>query len=87
MRILTILLSMVIIGICASCTTPQNTKEANNPPNVILIYADDLGYGDVGAYGSTEIRTPNMDMLAEGGERNRNANASSSTCSPSRYAM
>src|SRR5690606_37778621 len=47
----------------------------------------DLGYGDVGAYGATSIETPNMDRLAEGGERFTDGYASSSTCTPSRYAL
>jgi arylsulfatase A-like enzyme len=48
---------------------------------------DDLGYGDVGAYGATEIKTPNFDKLAEGGVRFTTGYASSATCTPSRYAL
>src|SRR5690625_5500211 len=44
-------------------------KKENDPPNFILIYMDDLGYGDVSAYGATEIHTPHMDQLAQGGRR------------------
>ncbi len=65
---------------------PQDVKE-NNTPNIIFIYADDLGYGDLSAYGATEINTPNMDMLAIGGVMFTNGYASSATCSPSRYAL
>ncbi|WP_242091872.1 sulfatase family protein [Aestuariivivens sediminicola] len=56
-------------------------------PNIIFIYADDLGYGDVSAYGATEINTPNMDRLAQNGVRFTNGYASSATCTPSRYAL
>ncbi|HVJ03829.1 MAG TPA: arylsulfatase [Sphingomonas sp.] len=56
-------------------------------PNVIVIYADDLGFGDLGCYGSTTIRTPNIDRLAARGTRFVNAHAPSATCTPSRYAM
>lgn len=56
-------------------------------PNVILIYADDLGYGDVSCYGATKIKTPNLDRLANGGIRFTNAHATSATCTPSRYAL
>lgn len=56
-------------------------------PNIVIIYMDDLGYGDVGAYGATEIKTPNMDELANGGILFTNGYASSATCSPSRYAL
>jgi arylsulfatase A-like enzyme len=56
-------------------------------PNVVLIYADDLGYGDVGCYGATKVATPNIDRLAREGVRFTNAHSSSATCTPSRYSM
>jgi arylsulfatase A-like enzyme len=55
-------------------------------PNVVLIYADDLGYGDVGCYGA-RINTPNINRLASQGLRFVNAHSPSATCTPSRYAM
>lgn len=57
------------------------------PPNIVLIYADDLGYGDLGCYGSKAIQTPNVDRLAKEGLRFTDAYATSSTCTPSRYAL
>lgn len=59
----------------------------NAGPNIIIIYADDLGYGDVGVYGATALQTPNMDVLGKGGLVFTNGYASSATCSPSRYAL
>ena len=56
-------------------------------PNIVLIYADDLGYGDVGCYGSTVVPTPHTDRLAREGLRLINGYAASGTCTPSRYAM
>jgi arylsulfatase A-like enzyme len=56
-------------------------------PNVIIIYADDLGYGDVSAYKQGTLKTPNMDKLAKSGVRFTNAYATSSTCTPSRFAL
>jgi len=56
-------------------------------PNVVIIYADDLGYGDVGCYGATNVKTPNIDRLASEGLRFTNAHSPSATCTPSRYAM
>lgn len=56
-------------------------------PNVIIIYADDLGYGDIGAYDSPTISTPHMDYLAHNGLQLTNGYAASATCSPSRYAL
>lgn len=56
-------------------------------PNIIIIYADDLGYGDIGANGATKIATPNVDKLAQGGLRFTQAHATSATCTPSRFAL
>src|SRR5690625_5060676 len=58
----------------------------NRTPNVILIYTDDVGYGDVGAYGG-KIETPNIDKLADEGLLFTNAYAASATCTPSRYSL
>ena len=60
---------------------------AQTRPNVVLIYADDLGYGDVSAYGATRLTTPNIDRLARAGVRFTDAHAPAATCTPSRYAM
>lgn len=87
MKYLTLILfagAMIILG---ACNAPQKEESGVIPPNVVIIYADDLGYGDVGVYGSTEIQTPNIDKLALDGVRFTNGYASSATCSPSRYAL
>jgi arylsulfatase A-like enzyme len=60
---------------------------AQQKPNVILIYVDDLGYGDLSCYGATKIKTPNVDKLAAGGLRFTNSHTTSATCTPSRYAL
>lgn len=60
---------------------------AQKQPNVIIIYADDLGYGDLSCYGATKIQTPHLDKLAKEGIRFTNAHSTSSTCTPSRYAL
>ncbi len=56
-------------------------------PNIVLIYADDVGYGDLGCYGATSVKTPNLDRLAASGVRFTDAHSSSATCTPSRYSM
>jgi arylsulfatase A-like enzyme len=56
-------------------------------PNIVLIYADDLGYGDVGCYGSKAIQTPHLDRLAANGIRFTDAYTTSATCTPSRYGL
>ena len=60
---------------------------AQQKPNIVLIYADDLGYGDISCQGATKIQTPNIDRIAKEGLRFTNAHASSSTCTPSRYSL
>ena len=60
---------------------------ASAKPNIILIYADDLGYGDLGCYGATTLKTPNIDRLAKQGLRFTDAHATSATCTPSRYSL
>jgi arylsulfatase len=61
--------------------------QANRPPNIIFILADDLGYGDVGAYGQTKIRTPNIDRLAAEGLKFTDFYAGSPVCAPSRCVL
>ena len=56
-------------------------------PNIIIIYADDVGYGDLGCYGARAIDTPNLDRLAQKGIRFTSAYATASTCTPSRYSL
>jgi arylsulfatase A-like enzyme len=56
-------------------------------PNVIFIYVDDLGYGDLSCYGATKLTTPNLDKLAAQSVRFTNAHSTSATCTPSRYGL
>jgi len=60
---------------------------AQSKPNVIIIYADDLGYGDLGSYGATKINTPDIDKLAASGIRFTNGHSTAATCTPSRYSL
>lgn len=61
--------------------------QAAEKPNVVIIYGDDVGYGDVGAYGSKLIPTPNIDKLASQGLVFTDGHCSAATCSPSRFSM
>lgn len=56
-------------------------------PNVILVLADDLGWGDLSCYGATRISTPNLDRLSTEGVRATDAHAASAVCTPSRYSL
>lgn len=70
-----------------SLVPPVSSAQTNTPPNIILIMADDLGYGDVGAYGQTKIRTPNLDRMAREGVRFTQFYAGNTVCAPSRDAL
>ncbi|GAB3995011.1 arylsulfatase [Spirosoma daeguense] len=68
------------------------TSQPTQRPNVVLIYADDIGYGDLSCYrsagtGTSNVKTPNVDRLASQGLRFKNAYATSATCTPSRYSL
>jgi arylsulfatase A-like enzyme len=80
-----LLSSAYLIG-CTSNKAELTTMKVEKP-NIIFIYMDDLGYGDMSAYNSGTLQTPNFDKLANGGIRFTNAYASSATCTPSRYAI
>jgi arylsulfatase A-like enzyme len=71
----------------AAFVPPRLKALAAERPNIVLIYADDLGYGDVSCYGATQVQTPNIDRLAREGRRFTNGHSPAATCTPSRYAM
>lgn len=75
-----------LVCLFLSGTPPVHAATAR-PPNIVLIVTDDLGFGDLGCYGATRIKTPNVDRLAAGGVRFTAGYAPSSTCTPTRYAI
>nr|WP_205125553.1 arylsulfatase [Flammeovirga kamogawensis] len=85
MNKLTTILSVLTLLIFWSCQKNTTTTSKEKKPNIIFVYLDDLGYGDLSSYGG-DISTPNIDNMANGGVRFTNAYASSATCTPSRYA-
>ena len=64
---------------------PKTTR--SDYPNIVLIYADDLGYGDLSCYGATKLKTPNIDRLAKEGRLFTDGHSTSAVCTPSRYAV
>ena len=80
----------VLVIVCLIAITPcsLSKKEGKEiPPNIIVIYADDLGYGDIGVNGAKGVQTPNIDRLVKGGINFTDAHCSASTCTPSRYSL
>ena len=84
LRLCTLAISLAVAGQSAA---ESSAPAAPTHPNIVVIYADDLGYGDVSCYGATKFKTPNIDRLASEGLRFTNAHSSSATCTPSRYSM
>lgn len=62
-------------------------RASSEKPNIVVIFCDDLGYGDLGAFGHPTIRTPNLDKMAQEGQRWTNFYAAASVCTPSRAAL
>jgi arylsulfatase A-like enzyme len=85
MEIKYIVLSFFAFTISLKSNSQTNDKTVK--PNIVFIYLDDLGYGDLSCYGATAIKTPNIDALANGGVRFTNGYATSATCTPSRYGL
>ena len=75
---------LVVLAALAGAVAPAFAQDR---PNVVLIYADDLGYGDVSSYGATALQTPNIDRLAREGLRLTDGHAPAATCTPSRFAL
>ena len=74
--------------IAASCNATKGKNDAvPERPNILFIFADDWGYGDLGCYGNTEVQTPNLDKLASQGTRYTQFHVTSGVCSPSRSSV
>ena len=74
---------------CLNANEPDTPNDLNQKqkPNIVLIFADDLGYGDLSCYGATQVQTPNIDKLALEGRLFTDAHSASAVCTPSRYGL
>ncbi|MCC8153076.1 MAG: arylsulfatase [Tannerellaceae bacterium] len=77
----------ILLGTSGILSLTACSKETNQLPNVIIILADDVGYGDLSCYGEPTIQTPNVDAVASNGLRFTDAHATSATSTPSRYGL
>ena len=88
---------LALIGICctitfiAACQKGEQTREviasSKSPVNIVILFTDDMGYGDLGSYGHPSIRTPHLDRLASDGQRWTDFYVAAPVCSPSRGAL
>ena len=87
-RMLQVILFLVFLSLTAcGPSAPPAAEEESAPPNIVLIVADDLGYGDLGSYGQQNIQTTVLDQLAADGMRFTSFYAGSTVCAPSRASL
>lgn len=80
--------ALLVLAIAAcSCFSTRNTATAAEKPNFVIIFCDDLGYGDLGCFGHPTIRTPNLDRMAAEGQKWTSFYVGASVCTPSRAAI
>ena len=85
-NILNITAALYVIA-AMPCSLMAAEPKVPDTPNIILIIVDDLGYGELGCYGNTEIKTPNIDRLADEGIRMTDFCVAGAFCTPSRSAL
>ena len=84
--------SLTVVVLCCiliinACAEPAKDGVKGRNPNIIILYVDDLGYGDIGVNGATAVKTPNIDQLAAEGLNFTDAHSTAATCTPSRYGL
>lgn len=87
---LNLTMQVVLIAVATACCTDllsAGASTADHKPNFVVIYCDNLGYGDIGCFGSTKHRTPNIDQLASEGLKLTSFYSTSGVCSPSRASL
>ncbi len=80
-------LSVIVAALAAAAFPKAARADDNRPPNFIIIFCDDLGYGDIGCFGSTKHRTPNIDRMAAEGMRFTSFYSTCGVCTPSRSSL
>ena len=85
MKVWRLFIFVVFVGIIAGCNNSNETR--SDKTNFVIIYCDDLGYGDLSCFGATDIKTPNIDRLAGEGMKFTEFYSASPICSPSRAAL
>ena len=79
--------TFLLLGATLLLASACNRAPVEVQPNIVIIFADDLGYGDIGSFGHPTIRTPNLDQLASEGMKLTQFYAAASVCTPSRAGL
>ena len=87
MKQLLITIAAVLLAVMALPLVGLAEEKTQDPPNIVFILADDMGYGDLGCYGAKKIKTPNIDRLAREGILFTDGHCGASTCTPTRYGL
>lgn len=87
MKLINIILVLMAMPVLQFCHPAEQSEDKTNKPNIVFIFADDLGYGDLSCFGATKIKTPNLDKLAVNGIKFTSFYSASPVCSPSRAAL
>jgi arylsulfatase A-like enzyme len=89
MRLRIGIVAILVLGVWGSPgrLAAQRGGQTTNKPNVVLVMMDDMGYGDIGSYGVSDAKTPNLDRLAREGVRLTDAYANGAVCTPTRTAL
>ena len=74
-------------GVTAGSAFAEKSGEAERPPNIVILLADDLGYGDLSVHGAKDVQTPNIDSIFRGGMEFKEAYVSYPACGPSRASL
>jgi arylsulfatase A-like enzyme len=80
-------LLVLLVAMLTALAAAARAASLAGKPNIIIVLSDDVGYGDIGCYGATRVKTPNLDRLAAAGLRFTDAHSSAATCTPSRYSL
>ncbi|MEA2068856.1 MAG: sulfatase-like hydrolase/transferase, partial [Verrucomicrobiota bacterium] len=79
--------NIIVMGLCVTGISGMATGRGITPPNVVIIFMDDMGWKDLGCYGSTFYETPNIDRLCSEGMKFTDAYSACNVCSPTRHAL
>jgi arylsulfatase A-like enzyme len=79
--------TLLILTLCHAAVLPAADPVVQKKPNIVVILADDVGWGDAGCYGATKVKTPHIDRLAREGQRFEDGHSSAAVCTPTRYSL